>query len=196
MLVNASSPLESLADLVALGKSGKKISYGTGGSGSISHLTGELLMRSAGFRMIHIPYHGGAPAIADLRGSQIDVVIEGVPVATPLIQTKKLRALVVISRERLSTLPDVPTVAEAGYPDMVVDVWYGLLAPAKTPVPIVARLNQAVNHALEQPNVSSNLKEKQSAVAIGGTPEKFGDLLKRELMRWSEAVRVSGAKVE
>lgn len=153
-------------------------------------------MRSAGFRMIHIPYHGGAPAIADLRGSQIDVVIEGVPVATPLIQTKKLRALVVISRERLSTLPDVPTVAEAGYPDMVVDVWYGLLAPAKTPVPIVARLNQAVNHALEQPNVSSNLKEKQSAVAIGGTPEKFGDLLKRELMRWSEAVRVSGAKVE
>ena len=197
VLVKADSPVKSLADLVALGKEpGKKITYGTGGSGSISHLTGELLMRKAGFEMVHIPYRGGSPAIADLLGGQIDVVIEGVPIATPLIQTKKLRALVVTDPKRLPSMPDVPTVVEAGYPDMVVEAWYGLLAPANTPAPVVARLNQAVNTALRDPHVRSVLEEKQGAVAIGGSPEKFRDLLKRELARWSEAVRVSGAKVE
>jgi tripartite-type tricarboxylate transporter receptor subunit TctC len=188
VLVHPSVPATSLAELVAhaRGRPGK-INFGSGGSGGITHLTAELLKMQAGLDMVHVPYKGSAPAITDLVGGQLQMMVEGIPLAAPYVQSNKLRALAVTSAKRSPSLPEVPTVAEAGFPELVVTAWYGLVVPAGTPAAVVARLNEAVNQVLAESAFKDKLLQN-GADAAGGTPAQFGDLLRRELALWASTL--------
>ncbi len=196
LVVHPELPARSLNELLGLAKKRPDaISYGTGGNGSISHLTVELLKSQTGAAMAHIPYKGGTPAIVDLMAGQVQMVVEGVPLVAPFVNQKKMRALAVTSQARSPALPDVPTMAEAGYPELVITAWYGIVAPAGTPAETLARLNKAVNEAVSSAGFRDSLG-KQGGDAVGGTPAQFGDLLQKELARWATAVRISGAKAD
>ncbi|MES2187396.1 MAG: tripartite tricarboxylate transporter substrate binding protein [Pseudomonadota bacterium] len=196
VLVHPSQPAKTLKELMATAKAGKgKIDFGTGGAGSIAHLSFALLNSEVGADMVHVPYRGGSPAVTDLVAGQLQVVIEGVPIAAPFLKAGRLRALAVTSAERSPLLPDVPTAAEAGYPSFTTTAWYGVMAPAGTPAPIIARLNAAINTALRDPALREKFAQQGSDVA-GGTPEQLGSFLKKELARWAKAVKVSGAKID
>jgi tripartite-type tricarboxylate transporter receptor subunit TctC len=196
MVVHPSVPAKTLQDFIAMAKASPgKVNFGTGGSGSIAHLTMELLKLQTGADMVHIPYRGGTPAISDLVAGQLQMVVEGVPLVSPLVLAGKLRALAVTSATRSPVLPDVPTAVESGFPTFVVTAWYGIVAPAGTPGAIVQRLNKVANDALKDPGLREKLAQ-QGSDAAGGTPAQFGNHLKQELARWQEAVKVSGAKVQ
>jgi len=196
VLVHPSQPARNLQELVAEARRSKgTVDYGTGGAGSISHLAFALLASEAGAEMVHVPYRGGSPAVTDLVAGQLRVVIEGVPIAMPFLKANRLRALAITSEHRSPALPDVPTAAESGFPGFTTTAWYGVMAPAGTPAPIVARLNTAINTALRDPALREKLAQQGSEPA-GGTPEQFAALLKDELARWSKAVKVSGAKID
>lgn len=196
VLVSPSQQAKTLDELITTAKQQKgQLSYGTGGSGSISHLAMELLKAQTGADLVHIPYRGGSPAITDLLAGQLQVVVEGVPIAAPFLKTGKLRALAVTSLTRSSVLPDVQTGAEAGFPALNATAWYGVMAPAGTPASILVRLNTSVNEALKNQAVRDKLAQQGSDTA-GGTPAAFGDYLKKETTRWLTAVKTSGAKVE
>jgi tripartite-type tricarboxylate transporter receptor subunit TctC len=196
MVVHPSVPAKDLKGFIDMAKASPgKVSFGTGGSGSIAHLTMELLKMQTGAEMLHVPYRGGTPAITDLLAGQLQMVVEGVPLVSPLVLSGKLRALAVTSANRSPVLPDVPTAVEAGFQNFVVTAWYGIVAPAGTPADVVNRLNEAANKALQDPGLREKLAQ-QGSDAAGGTPAQFGDHLKKELARWTEAVKVSGAKVQ
>lgn len=198
-LVVAVNPLlaaNTLNELLALAKKRPgETSFGTGGNGSIAHLTVELLKAQTNVDLAHVPYKGGTPAVTDVVAGQLQMVVEGVPLVAPFVQQKKLRALMVTSAKRSSALPEVPTVIEAGFPDLVITAWYGIVAPAGTPPAIVARLNQAIVSALANPGLREKMNQ-QGSDAAGGTPSQFGDFIRQELARWAKAVTVSGAKIE
>jgi tripartite-type tricarboxylate transporter receptor subunit TctC len=196
MVVHPSVPAKDLKGFIDMAKASPgKVSFGTGGSGSIAHLTMELLKMQTGADMLHVPYRGGTPAITDLLAGQLQMVVEGVPLVSPLVLSGKLRALAVTSASRSPVLPDVPTAEEAGFPNFVVTAWYGIVAPAGTPADVVKRLNDAANKALQDPGLREKLAQ-QGSDAAGGTPAQFSEHLKKELARWTEAVKVSGAKVQ
>lgn len=191
-----SLPANNLNEFVALAKGAPdKYSFGTGGSGSISHLTIELLKLQTGIKLLHVPYKGGSPAVQDLMANQVDTVIDGVPLTAPLITDGRIKALAVTSKERSSVLPNVPTALESGFPDLVVTVWYGIVVPKGTPAHIIKTLNQAVNTALKDPEMQKKF-EQQGSLVTGGSPADFEKLLKNELTRWEQAVKVSGAKAQ
>ncbi len=191
-----SLPANNLNEFVALAKGAPdKYSFGTGGSGSISHLTIELLKLQTGIKLLHVPYKGGSPAVQDLMANQVDTVIDGVPLTAPLITDGRIKALAVTSKERSSVLPNVPTALESGFPDLVVTVWYGIVVPKGTPAHIINTLNQAVNTALKDPEMQKKF-EQQGSLVTGGSPADFEKLLKNELTRWEQAVKVSGAKAQ
>lgn len=194
ILVNGASNVDTLAEFQAKAmERPKTVTFGSGGTGSIGHLTGEMFASHAQIELLHVPYRGGSPAVADLMGGHVDMVVEGVPIAAPLLQEKRLTALLVTSGERIASLPDVPSAAEAGLPDLQIDAWYGVLAPAGTPAPIVEKLNTAINAALQ----STEIKEKfasQGAEVVGGKPEQFADLISDQLNRWKTTVDQAGIK--
>jgi len=188
ILLNAASPYESVDQFkAAAAKSPGKVNFGSGGTGSIGHLTGASFSQKLGVQLTHVPYRGGSPAVTDLMGNQIEMVVEGTPIGTPLIQSNKLKALMITSDKRLSTLPNVRTAKEAGMDDFVIQVWYGLLAPAKTPDPIVKKLNEALIASLGKAEIQKKFVN-QGAVAIPGTSEAFADKLKEETSRWKAVV--------
>jgi tripartite-type tricarboxylate transporter receptor subunit TctC len=196
LVVHPAVPARNLKEFIDMARREPgKVSFGTGGAGSIAHLTMELLMMQTGVSMLHVPYRGGTPAITDLVAGQLQMVVEGVPLVSPLVLAGKLRALAVTSAQRSPVLPDVPTAVEAGYPDFVVTAWYGIVAPKGTPDAVVQRLNAAANQALADPDLRAKLAQ-QGSDAAGGTPSAFGDHLRRELTRWGQAVTTSGAKVQ
>ncbi|VFR16963.1 Tricarboxylate transport protein TctC [plant metagenome] len=196
ILVNPNSPAKDLAGFKAqAGKASQELTFGSGGAGSIGHLTGELFARNAGVKLVHVPYRGGSPAVTDLMGGQVDMVVEGIPISAPLVQTGKLRALLVTSKERLPTIKDVPTAAQAGMKDFEIDVWYGVLAPAGTPAEIVAFLNRHINEALASRDMQARLAE-QGAVAVPGTPQALSDVIGKELTRWQAVVKQADVKVQ
>ena len=195
-VVHPSLPAHTLAELLALARQRPgQLNFGTGGNGSISHLTAELLKLRTGVAMTHVPYKGGSPAIMDLLAQQLQLVVEGVPLVAPFVKDQKLRAVVVTSATRSPALPGVPTVVEAGFPDLVTSAWYGIVAPAGTPPAVVAALNRAINAAVADPAFRDGLLA-QGGEAVGGTPAQFGDFLARELARWSGAAKASGAKID
>lgn len=191
-----SLPVKNLTELVALAKTAPdKYTFGTGGSGSISHLAIELLKLQTGIKLLHVPYKGGSPAIQDLLANQVDLVIDGVPLTAPLVLDGRIKALAVTSKNRSSVLPNVPTALESGFPDLVVTAWYGIVVPKGTPSHIVNRLNKAINTALQDVQTQKKF-EQQGSVIAGGSPEEFGTFLKNELARWEQAVMASGAKAQ
>jgi tripartite-type tricarboxylate transporter receptor subunit TctC len=194
LVVNASSPIRSLADLIAKARAQPgRMSYSSGGNGSAAHISFEYLKLKAGFFMLHIPYRGTAPSVTDLLGGQVDATFTGAPTVLPHVRNGRLRALAVSSPQRLATLPDVPTVAESGFPGFDADQWYGIVAPAGTPDAVVHRLNAEINKALQTPAVAQQLAD-EGAIPMPGSPTAFGDLIAREIPRWALVVKAGNVK--
>jgi tripartite-type tricarboxylate transporter receptor subunit TctC len=194
LVVPAVSPSRSFKDLVERARANPgRLTYSSGGNGSAAHITFEYLKLKAGLFMLHIPYRGTAPSVTDLIAGQVDATFTGAPAVLPHVRSGRLRALAVSSPQRLATLPDVPTVAESGFPGFEADQWYGVVAPAGTPAALVARLNAEINKALALPEVAQQLAV-EGAVPTPGSPQAFGDLIRREIPRWAEVVRAGNVK--
>ncbi|SDH85261.1 tripartite tricarboxylate transporter substrate binding protein [Variovorax sp. OV700] len=196
LVVNPSLPIKNLKELVDYAKKNPgKLAFASAGTGGSTHMAGELFKIQAGIDMLHVPYKGSAPALQDLIAGQVQLSFDNLPSALPHARGGKLRALAVTSRERSPSAPDIPTVAEAGYPDYAVSAWFGMLAPKGTPSDVVMKLNTAVNKALTDPSVRQKL-DQMGAVPAPMTPAEFGRFVKSETEMWGKVVRASGATSE
>lgn len=196
LVVNPNLPIKTVADYVRYAKESKDgVTFASSGSGSSIHLSGEMFKMQSKIQMLHIPYKGSAPAVTDLLGGQVDSMFDNAPSAMPHIQSGKLRAVGITSAQRSPLLPEVPTLAESGYPNFDVQSWFALAAPAGTPKPIIEKLNAALNKALTAPDVRQRLQEL-GATPEPGSPEKMRDFATAEVKRWREVVKASGAKAE
>ena len=194
LVVRADSPIKSAKELTAAAKEKPgQLAFASTGVGSTTHLAMELYQTAAGIKFVHVPYRGAAPALTDLLGGQVVAFFADVPVLMPQILAGKVRPLAAASGKRNPKLPDVPTLAEEGYADTASDNWYGLLAPAKTPPAIVAKINDAFVKAINDPAVKQKLVDS-GAVPVADKPEAFGATLKAELDRWGKVVRDKGIK--
>ncbi|GDY38333.1 tripartite tricarboxylate transporter substrate binding protein [Acidovorax sp. NB1] len=196
MAAPINSPFKSYADVVAAAK-GKPdaLTLGYSGNGTVAHLAGELAEDAAGIKLRHIPYKGAAQAMTDLVGGQIDLYMSSVPTLLGQVRNGKLKVIAITSAKRSPQLPDVPTLAESGYKGFEAVTWFGILAPAGTPAPVVAQLNKAINVALQQPDVADKLRSEGGDV-LGGTAEQFSQLLRAEVPRWAKIVKDSGASLD
>ena len=193
-VVRTESALNSMKELVAQAKDKPgTIPFASTGSGSIPHLAIELLQSAANVKFLHVPYRGAAPAINDLLGGQVTILCADTPVLLPQIQGGKLKPLAVASPARNPTLPDVPTLIEEGYADLVADNWYGLLAPAKTPPAVVAKVRDATEAALNAPDVRARFAQL-GAVPSAMSSADFGKFLNDELTRWGKVVKEKNIK--
>jgi tripartite-type tricarboxylate transporter receptor subunit TctC len=187
---------KNLKELVALVKSKPgQVSFASTGIASVGHLTGELLNNLAGMKMTHVPYKGGGQAIIDLLGGHVQVMFSGFSAAMPHIKSGKIRALAVTGPRRSPALSEVPTIAEQGFPGVEATAWYGVLAPAATPQPIVARLHDEVVKILKVPDVTQKLDGLGFEI-VGSKPAEFGAYIKSEMKKWEKVVKASGAKAE
>jgi tripartite-type tricarboxylate transporter receptor subunit TctC len=193
LVVPASSPANSAKDLVAMAKASPgKLNFGSGGVGSSQHLFGVMFNTASGINTVHVPYKGTAPAENGLVAGEIDYMVDP-PTALPFVEAGRLKALAVASTARSSALPNVPTLDEVGIPNVHTSTWYGILAPAGTPKPIVDRLNREINAVLKTPELQARM-QKIAAQSRDWTPEEFTKFAKEELERYKEVVRASGAK--
>jgi tripartite-type tricarboxylate transporter receptor subunit TctC len=186
--------IKTMKELVAMAKAKPgAVSFASTGIGSPPHLAQELLDVSAGVQFLHVPYRGAAPALTDLLGGQVQVLAADLPVLLSQIQAGALVPIGAAAAKRDEVLPDVPTLAEQGYPNTDASNWYALLAPAKTPPAVIAKLNKAVNDALNDPQVHDKLV-KSGATPVGGTPESLGTFMKSEYEKWGKVVKDRGIK--
>jgi tripartite-type tricarboxylate transporter receptor subunit TctC len=196
LVVNPSLPFKSMRELVAYAKANPgKVDYGSAGTGTVPHLTGELFKSAAGVDLVHIPYRGGALSIADVIAGNVQMTFEA---SSPLLQhirDGRLRALAVLSKSRIADLPDVPTAAESGYPELVVTTWTGLFAPAGTDTAIVGKLNAALNAGLRSEQLKSALAKVGNA-PLGGPPEALAQMIATEKEKWTPIVRSLNLKAE
>jgi tripartite-type tricarboxylate transporter receptor subunit TctC len=189
--VPGSSPVKSLKELVALEKTKPgHMSFGTAGAGSIGHIAGEQFNQLAGTKFVHVPYRGSAPVINDAIGGHIPLLFDGVISTLPQIQAGKLRALTIVQSKRSDLLPDVPTAAEAGFPELFSTSYYGYLAPKGTPPAIVARLNSEINKILAQPDVQEKIKQ-QGANLVGGSSEDFAKTIETTTKRYTDIIKAA-----
>ena len=191
------SPIHSMQDVISTAKAHPgKLHYGSVGNGTPSHIAGELLKLKTGVDIVHVPYKGGGPAVADTLGGQIWVVMVTMPAVISHVRAGKLRALAVTTLKRNPGAPDVPTVAEAlKIPDYEVDSWYALFAPAKTSPAIIDRMQKAIARTIQQPDVKQKLLE-QGGDTVGSTPEHLDRVVKTELRKWAEVVRAAKLKAD
>lgn len=191
------SPIQSMQDVVKLAKEKPgALNFASVGNGTPSHIAGELIKLKAGIDMVHIPYKGGGPAVADTLGGQVSFAIVTMPAAISHVRAGKLRALAVTTLKRNPGAPEIPTVAEAlKLPDYEVDSWYALFAPAKTPPAIVAKMQKAVAQTIQLPDVKQKLLE-QGGDTVGSTPEYLERLVKAELRKWPEVVKAAKIRVD
>ncbi len=195
MEVNPALPAKTLPEFIAYAKANPgKVSYASAGTGSQQHVAGELFKMMAGIDMVHVPYRGGGPALADLMGGQVQLFFGTTASTIELIRSGKLRALAVTTAERSQALPDVPTVAEF-VPGYEASSWYGIGAPKDTPPAIVERLNKEINAGLADPKIKARLDDMGGA-ALTGPPTEFGKLIVDETEKWAKVVRASGARPE
>ena len=195
IVVRADSPYKTLGDLIAAAKAKPgSITMASPGNGTVAHLSGVRLMKATGAKFEHIPYKGAAGAIPDILGGNVDFFISSVPTLQSHVAGGKMRALAVSSLKRSPVMPNVPTVAET-VKGFEANTWFGVLAPAGTPKPIVAKLNAEINKALQAPAVKKAI-EAEGGEVLGGTPEEFAKLIKADLAVWGALVKESGAKVD
>ncbi|HTQ76246.1 MAG TPA: tripartite tricarboxylate transporter substrate binding protein [Burkholderiales bacterium] len=194
VVVNPSLPVNTLAELIAYAKAHPgKIAFGSAGAGGITHLACELLKVEAKIDVLHVPYKGAAPAVSDLLGGQVQMGIFDVPVVLPHIKSGKFRALALTSAKRAPSLPDVPTTAEAGYPRVISDNWYGLVAAAGTPPAVLKRIHEASMAALRSPALIEQFA-KVSGIPAPMTPEEYSTFLGEEQQRWGTIIKAIGFK--
>ncbi|MEI7975711.1 MAG: tripartite tricarboxylate transporter substrate binding protein [Betaproteobacteria bacterium] len=196
LVVNPNVPAKNVQELVALAKSKPgQLSYGSGGNGSAANLATEYFKMQTETAILHIPYRGTVPAVTDLMGGQIQILFTGAPAVMGQVKSGQLRALAVSSPKRLDALPELPTVAEAGYKNFEADQWYGVVAPAGTPRDIVLKLNQQINASLNSAELKKRLST-EGAVATPETPEAFGKLIVQEIERWRPVITSGRVKAD
>jgi tripartite-type tricarboxylate transporter receptor subunit TctC len=198
LAVNRSVPATDVKSLIALLRASPgKYSYGSSGLGSILHLCGEEFKSMAGgLEAVHVPYRGSAPMMADLVGGQIAMAFDALPTVLPQVRAGTIRAIGGGMATRARALPDLPTLQEQGINGFECYTWNAVLAPAKTPAPIVAQLSEAINKALADPTVLKRLQDVGVDPTPGGTPEKLSNFIKAELAKWAPIIRASGAQVD
>lgn len=196
VLVNKSLPVNNLRELVDLARAKPRtVNFGSGGGGSPQHLAGELLNSIANVQMVHVPYKGTGPAMTDLIGGQIQVMIEPLAAALPHIRSGRVKALAVTASQRVPSLQEVPTTREAGLAGLDVTNWYGLVVPSGTPAEVVAKLNAALKKALADPSTAASL-QSQGISSEAGTPAEFSELIAREIVRWKPIIEKAGVQPE
>jgi tripartite-type tricarboxylate transporter receptor subunit TctC len=195
LVVPASSPFKTVKDVIDAAKANPgKLNYGSGGVGSSQHLAAVQFMSAAKIDIVHVPYKGTAPAEADLAAGHISLMLD-TTTCLPFVASGRMRALAVASKKRNPALPDVPTFDEVGLPGIYASSWYGLMAPAGTPRPIIDKLNAQANEVLQSPDMKRRMAEFGAEVG-GGTPEEFGQFIVSEIKRYESIVRLSGAKLD
>ncbi len=196
LVVNNTLPVKSVDDYIRFAKESKDgITFASSGSGSSIHLSGEMFKMQAKLNMLHVPYKGSAPAVTDLLGGQVQSMFDNAPSALPHIQAGKLRAIAITSAQRSPLLPDLPTVAESGFPGFDVQSWFGLAAPAGTPKAIIAQVNEALIKVLAAPDVRQRLQDMM-ATPEPGASEQMRTFALSEIKRWREVVKASGASAQ
>lgn len=196
LVVNPKVPAKTVKEFVDYAKANPgKLAFASSGSGTSIHMAGELFKLQAGVDVLHVPYKGSAPALTDLIGGQVQFMFDNMPSSWPHAQSGKLRALAVTTKERSPSAPDLPTMAESGFPNFDVSSWFGLIAPANTPPEVVAKLNAAMLKGLDKPEVKRAF-EDLGAVPVKTTPAEFGQFIKSEVDTWATVVKASGAKVD
>lgn len=192
MTINADLKAQTLPEFVTLAKQMPgKMAFASSGNGGAPHMAGELFTAATSLTLIHAPYRGSGPAVADLIGGQVQVMFDGAPSLLPHIMSGKIRPLAAASPRRNPLLPNTPTFVELGFPSVNVALWYGLMAPAGTPPDIIARLNREVNQALKSSDVLERFAS-QGTEALGGTPEQATSYMRQELERWGPVVKKAG----
>ncbi len=196
LIVNASSPFKTVADLVAFGKSkAEGLTFATPGSGSGPHLTAELLLKEAGVKGLNVHFRGDATAYTELLAGRVDATLTAMPTALPHVQAGKLRVLAVASEDRSAVYPTVPTFRELGFAKVVGYGWFGFMAPAATPAAVIDRLSKQVNAILNEPAIRTRLIEL-GCEPQGGTPAEFAAFITKETRKWGEVIKTAGVKPE
>ena len=194
LVVHPSIPANTPQELVTYLKSGQRnVSYASSGVGTTGHLANEMMKQIAGVKMEHVPYKGAGPAMADLIAGHVQVAIEVMPQLLPLVQSGKIRALAITSTQRSPVLPNLPTLAESGFPGFESYTWFGIVAPAGTPAAAVNRLNAEFAKVLQTPELAKRLDEL-GAEYSPNTPEQFGQFLRADLEKWRRVIREGGIK--
>jgi len=195
LVVNPKVPAKNVKELVDYAKANpNKLNFASSGSGTSIHMAGELFKQLAGIDVVHVPYKGSAPAVTDLMGGQVQYMFDNMPSAWPHVEAGKLRALAVTTAERSKSAPDLPTMAESGFPSFDVSSWFGIIAPAGTPPDIVNKLNAIVEKAIAKKEIQARFDEL-GAVPVKTTPAEFGQFIQSEVDNWAKVVKASGATV-
>jgi tripartite-type tricarboxylate transporter receptor subunit TctC len=196
MTVHPSVPARFVKDFIALAKAKpEQLNFASSGTGTASHLAGVLMSSISGIRMTHIPYKGSSPALIDLVSGQVQTMFISTPSVLHYLRNGRLRGLAMTSAERSSLLPELPTLSESGLPGYEVTQTFGILTTARTPLPVVTKLNTELNRALKARDVMDNLRT-EGAEAVGGAPEVYADYIRREIPKWIKVIRQAGIKVE
>jgi tripartite-type tricarboxylate transporter receptor subunit TctC len=195
IVAHPSVPARNMAELIKLEKSNPgSLTYGTGGTGTGSHLAMELLNLTAGTRLLHVPYKGVGPALTDVLGGQIMLMVSSPLSSQPHVQSGRLRALAVTGRTRVAAMPDVPTMIESGFRDFESTSWFGILAPAGTPPAIIARLNSEIVNLLRRPEIREQIARTGSD-PVGSSPEAFGAYIKSEIDKWAKVIKAANIQI-
>ena len=195
LVVTSNFPANNMAELIALAKAQPgKFNFASAGVGGLPHLAGELLKLTAKIDIVHVPYRGAAPAINDLLGQQVQMAFLDLPVLLPHIKAGTLRPIALGAPQRAPTAPDVPTTAEVGMPDILIENWYGMVAPAKTPDNIVAALNRIANETMADPSVKEKLAD-QGLTTVGDTPDQFRAFIASETAKWAKVIKDANIKM-
>ncbi len=196
IVVRSELPVKTLAELVAYAKANPgKLNYASSGNGSLQHVTGAMLEQQAGIKMVHVPYKGTGPALQDLLGGQVDLTFGTAPPFMPHVQSGKLRVLAVTGTQRLPSLPDAPTTAEAGYAGVNATSWFAVFAPAATPKPVIDKLTADLKKVVENPAFKQKAQE-QGATADYMNPQQLGAMVKTEWSNWAQVVKSSKIEAE
>jgi tripartite-type tricarboxylate transporter receptor subunit TctC len=196
LVVQPSLPVKTVADLIKLARAKPgQLNYGSGGSGTMTHLSGELLKVMTGIQITHVAYKGAPLAVVDVMAGQIQMAIGALPGALPQIRAGQVRAIAVTTTKRSPSAPDIPTVAESGVPGYEASNWYGMLAPAATPASIITRLNSEIGRALQDAEIVESLR-RQGLEPLPSTPDEFARYLKSEIGKWSKVILAAGLRAE
>ncbi len=194
IVTHPSSPINSLQDLIRMAKAAPgKLTYASVGAGSVSHLSAEILKSTTGTDIVHVPYKGGGPALLAIASNETTIMFAAVPSGTPFVVSKRIKPLAVTSPKRVASLPDVPTAAEAGVPALQVMEWYGVLAPAGTPKPIISKLHEEIVKIVRKPEVVARFTEL-GADPVGSTPAEFARQIEADVKMWAKVIKEAGIR--